>query len=73
MAAMASLLTEAAVNGGRSDGGLRQWWSLSKEAAVGWMDDDAIGVVHSNVGQNVTPHNPSLGLFVYHFLHRMSL
>ncbi len=25
------------------------------------------GVVHANVGQNVTPHNPSLGLFVYHF------
>ncbi len=31
------------------------------------------GVVHANVGQNVTPHNPSLGLFVYHFLHTMSL
>jgi hypothetical protein len=29
------------------------------------------GVVHANVGQNVTPHNPSLGLFVYHFLHTM--
>jgi hypothetical protein len=26
------------------------------------------GVVHPNVGQNVTPHNPSLGLFLYHFL-----
>jgi hypothetical protein len=25
------------------------------------------GVVHANVGQNVTPHNPSLGLFLYHF------
>jgi hypothetical protein len=24
-------------------------------------------VVHANVGQNVTPHNPSLGLFLYHF------
>ncbi len=31
------------------------------------------GVVHANVGQNVTPHNPSLGLFLYHFLHTMSL
>jgi hypothetical protein len=29
------------------------------------------GVVHANVGQNVTPHNPSLGLFLYHFLHMM--
>ncbi len=25
------------------------------------------GVVHANVGQNVTPHNPSLGLFLYQF------
>jgi hypothetical protein len=31
----------------------------------------AAGVVHANVGQNVTPHNPSLGLFLYHFLHMM--
>jgi hypothetical protein len=31
------------------------------------------GVVHANVGQNVTPHNPSLGLFLYYFLHTMSL
>jgi hypothetical protein len=31
------------------------------------------GVVHANVGQNVTSHNPSLGLFLYHFLHMMSL
>jgi hypothetical protein len=31
------------------------------------------GVVHANVGQNVTPHNPSLGLFLYHFLHTMVL
>jgi hypothetical protein len=29
------------------------------------------GVVHANVGQNVTPHNSSLGLFLYHFLHAM--
>ncbi len=29
------------------------------------------GVVHANVGQNVTPHNPSLGIFLYHFLHTM--
>ncbi len=29
-------------------------------------------VVHTNVGQNVTPHNPFLGLFLYHFLHTMS-
>jgi hypothetical protein len=27
----------------------------------------AVGVVHANVGQSVTPHNPSLGLFLYHF------
>jgi hypothetical protein len=27
----------------------------------------ASGVVHANVGQNVTPNNPSLGLFLYHF------
>jgi hypothetical protein len=33
----------------------------------------AAGVVHANVGKNVTPHNPSLGLFLYHFLHTMSL
>jgi hypothetical protein len=25
------------------------------------------GVVHANVGQNITPHNPSLGIFLYHF------
>jgi hypothetical protein len=31
-----------------------------------------VGVVHGNVGQNVTPHNPSLGLFLYHFLHTIS-
>ncbi len=30
-------------------------------------------VVHANAGQNVTPHNPSLGLFLYHFFHTMSL
>ncbi len=29
------------------------------------------GVVHAHVGQNVTPHNQSLGLFLYHFLHTM--
>jgi hypothetical protein len=32
-----------------------------------------VDLVHANVGQNVTPHNPSLGLFLYHFLHTMSL
>jgi hypothetical protein len=32
-----------------------------------------VGVVHANVCQNVTPHNPSLGLFLHHFLHTMSL
>jgi hypothetical protein len=31
-----------------------------------------IGVVHANVGQNVTPYYPSLGLFLYHSLHTMS-
>ncbi len=31
------------------------------------------GVVHANVGQNVTLHKPSLGLFLYHFLHTMVL
>jgi hypothetical protein len=31
-----------------------------------WLKN-AIGVVHANVDQNVTPHNPSLGLFLYHF------
>ncbi len=35
------------------------------------MGSVAPGVVHANVGQNVTPHNPSLGLFLYHFLHTM--
>ncbi len=30
-------------------------------------------VAHANVGQNVTPHNPSLGLCLYPFLHKMSL
>ncbi len=33
---------------------------------------DASGMVQANVGQSVTPPNPSLGLFVYHFLHQMS-
>jgi hypothetical protein len=37
-----SLSTEAAVGGGRGDGGLRQWRSSSTEAAVGWRDDDAM-------------------------------
>jgi hypothetical protein len=32
---------------------------------------DAAGVVHTNVGQNFTLHNPSLGLFLYHFVHTM--
>ncbi len=32
----------------------------------------AFGVVHANVGQNITPHNTSLGLFLSHFLHTMS-
>ena len=36
------------------------------------MGTATMGVVHANVGQNVTPHNPSLGLFLYHFLHTMS-
>ncbi len=31
------------------------------------------GVVHANVGQNFIPHNPPLGLFLYRFLHTMSL
>ncbi len=35
------------------------WWKL------------AAGVVHANVGQKVIPHNPSLRLFLYHFLHMM--
>jgi hypothetical protein len=30
-------------------------------------NDSSTGVVHANVGQNVTPHNPSLGLYLYHF------
>jgi hypothetical protein len=30
------------------------------------------GMVQANVGQNVTPPNPLLGLFLYHFLHMMS-
>jgi hypothetical protein len=44
------------------------------EVAQGLVDvdaHDAPGVVHANVGQNVTPHNRSLGLFLYHFLHTM--
>ena len=47
-------------------------------AAVMYVNDTDMlhwppGVVHANVGQNVTPHKPSLGLFLYHFLHTMSL
>ncbi len=34
-------------------------------------DGLSAGVVHANVGQNVTPYNPSSGLFLYHFLHTM--
>ncbi len=44
--------------------------TLSKMIDVKKQDlDNAFteGVVHANVGQNVTPHNPSLGLFLYHF------
>jgi hypothetical protein len=36
-----------------------------------FMSIGTSGVVNANVGQNVTPHNPSLGLFLYHFLHMM--
>ncbi len=36
---------EAAVDGIRSDGGLRQWWLSSMEAAVGWRDNDAMALV----------------------------
>jgi hypothetical protein len=38
----------------------------------GLSSQSTYSVVHANVGQNVTPHNPSLGLFLYHFLHTMS-
>ncbi len=31
-----------------------------------------LGVVHTNVGQNVFPQNPSLGLILYHFFIRWS-
>jgi hypothetical protein len=37
------------------------WYNAPSSASA------ADGVVHVNVGQNVTPHNPSLGLFLYHF------
>jgi hypothetical protein len=37
------------------------------------MKVGSTSVEHANVGQNVTPHNPSLGLFLYHFLHTISL
>ena len=30
-------------------------------------------VVQANVGRNVTPHSPSSGLFLYHFLHTLVL
>jgi hypothetical protein len=41
-------------------------------SSIDGVTDAIDGVVHANVGQNVTPHNPSLGLFLYHFLHTMS-
>jgi hypothetical protein len=36
------------------------------------IESKIYGVMQANVGQNVTPHNPSLGLFLYHFFHTMS-
>jgi hypothetical protein len=42
-----------------------KWHSLMESKCIA-------GVVHANVGKNVTPHNPSLGLFLYHSLHTMS-
>ena len=37
------------------------------EGVVGKFSVITVGVVHANAGQNVTPHNPSLGLFLCHF------
>ncbi len=52
--------------------------NLIESSLMGKIQDQfvstyVLGVVHANVGKNVTPHNPSLGLFLYHFLHTMSL
>jgi hypothetical protein len=33
---------DVAVDGVHGNGGLRQWWSSSTEAAVGWRGDDAM-------------------------------
>jgi hypothetical protein len=46
-------------------------WANTANNAVKKLDD-ILGMVQANVGQNVTPPNPSLGLFLYHFLHMMS-
>jgi hypothetical protein len=43
------------------------------EHVVSLFFKDIFGVVHANVGQNVTPLNPFLGVFLYHFLHTMVL
>jgi hypothetical protein len=54
------------------------WWPDLKRL-LGQLDENAKnypraeGVVHANVGQNVTPHNPFLGLFLFHFLPSMVL
>jgi hypothetical protein len=36
-------------------------WDYSNDTSL--IERLMLGVVHANVGQNVTPHNPSLGLF----------
>jgi hypothetical protein len=36
--------TEAVVEGGRGNDGLRRRWSPSTKAAVGWRDDDAMAL-----------------------------
>jgi hypothetical protein len=45
--------------------------NLERDGGLKRGSTGSYGVVHANVGQNVTPHNPSLGLFLYHFLHTM--
>jgi hypothetical protein len=49
-------------------------WSQPKDVPSSLNDElGGYGVVQANVGQNVTPQNPSLGLILHHFVHTMVL
>ncbi len=67
-------MTQQNDNGGNNGGKdvvmlavVRAGFGHGNESRQGEEEDAMMaGVVHANVVQNVTPHNPSLGLFLHH-------